>query len=120
MPSKVSWPVLGGLTAHSTGATLAFGEPPRSLNAPGCCLEQEAREPDLLGDHEWFLGLAGVTNAAAESERGSDRQNGPPRRTGSSEEAFCLAVGVEARNRGILPHNQVTTGGQVGEEAAEW
>ena len=118
MPSKVNWPVMGGLTAHSTGATLALGDLPRSLNDPGWCLAQEAREPDLFGDPERFLGLAGVTSAAAESERGSDRQNGPPHRTESSKEALCLAVGVEAENRALLPHNQGTTGGQVGKAAA--
>ena len=35
MPSNVSWPVMGGPTAHPTGATLALGDPPRSLNASG-------------------------------------------------------------------------------------
>ena len=119
MPYSVNWPVMGGLTVHSTGATLALGDPPRSLNAPGCCLAREAQESDLSVDHERFFGLAGVTSAAAESEQGSDRQNGPPRRIGSSVEAFCLAVGVETENRGLLPHNQGTTGGEVGKEAAE-
>ena len=38
MPSTVSWPEMGGPTAHPTGATLALGDPPRSLNAPGECL----------------------------------------------------------------------------------
>ena len=89
-------------------------DPPRNLNAPGCCLAQEAREPDLLGNHEWFLGLAGVTSAATESERGSDRQNGPPHRIGSSEEAFCLAVGVELESRDLLPHNRDTSDGPGG------
>ena len=99
MPSSVNWPVMGGLTAHSTGATLALGDPPRSLNAPGCC----------LGDHERFLGLAGVTSVAARSGQGSDRQ--------SSEEAFCLAVSVGLENRVLLPHNRDTSGGQVGKVA---
>ena len=35
MPSNVNWPVMGGPTAHPTGATLALGDPPRSLNASG-------------------------------------------------------------------------------------
>ena len=58
-----------------------------------------------------------VTSAATRSGQGSDRQSGPPRRTGSSEEAFCLAVGVELENRGLLPHNRDTSGGQVGKVA---
>ena len=35
MPFNVSWPVMGGPTAHPTGATLALGDPHRSLNASG-------------------------------------------------------------------------------------
>ena len=122
MPSRVNWPVMGGPTAHPTGVTLALGDPPRSLNAPGgspgYCLVQEAREPDLLVDHERFLGLAGATSAAAESERGSDRQSGLPHRIGNSVEASCLAVGVVTENMGLLPRNRDTTGGQVGKEVA--
>ena len=118
MPSSINWPVMGGLTAHSTWATLALGDPPRSLNAPGCCLAQEAQEPGLWVGHGRFLGLVAAISAAARSGQGSDRQNGPPRRTGSSEEAFCLAVSVETENRDLLPHNRDTSGGQVGMAAA--
>ena len=32
MPSRVSWPVMGGPTAHPTGVTLASGGPHNSLN----------------------------------------------------------------------------------------
>ena len=122
MPSRVSWPVMGGPAAHPTGVTLALGDPPRSLNAPGgspgCLLAQEAREPGLWVGHEWFPGLVTAISAAAGSERGSDRQNDPLHRRGSSVETSCLAVGVEAENRGLLPRNQDTTGGQVGKEVA--
>ena len=38
MPSRVNWPVMGGPTAHPTGVTLASGDPPNSLNAPGGAL----------------------------------------------------------------------------------
>ena len=38
MPSRVSWPVMGGPTVHPTGVTLALGDPPRSLNDPGGAL----------------------------------------------------------------------------------
>ena len=113
---------MGGPTAHPTGVTLALGDPPRSLNAPGespgCCLVQEAREPDLWVGHERFPGLSGRTSAAAESELGSDRRSGLPHRIGSSIEAFCLAVGVATENMGLLPRNQDTTGNQVGKEVA--
>ena len=122
MPSRFNWPVMGDPTAHPTGVTLALGDPPRSLNAPGgspgCCLVQEAQEPDLWVGHEWFLGLAGATSAAAESERGSDRRSGLPHRIGSSFEASCLAVSVVAENMGLLPRNRDTTGDQVGKAVA--
>ena len=122
MPSRVNWPVMGGLTAHPTGVTLALDDPPRSLNAPGgcpgCLLAREAQGLGLWVGHERFPGLVAAISAAAGSERGSDRQNDPPHRIGSSVGASCLAVGVEAENRGLLPRNGDTTGGQVGKEAA--
>ena len=34
MPSRLSWPVIGGPTAHPTGVTLASGDPSNSLTAP--------------------------------------------------------------------------------------
>ena len=121
MPSRVNWPVMGGPTAHPTGVTLALDDPPRSLNAPGgspgCLLAREAQEPGLWVGHGRFLGLVAAISAAAGSERVSDRQNDPPHRIGSSVEVFCLAVGVEAENRGLLLRNRDTTGGQVGKEA---
>ena len=122
MLSRVSWPVMGGPTAHPTGVTLALGDPPRNLNAPGgtpgCSLPQEAREPGLLVGYEWFPGLVDATSAAAGRERGSDRRSDPLHRIGSSVQTSCLAVGVEAENMGLLPRNWGITGGQVGKEAA--
>ena len=112
---------MGGPTVHPTGVTLALGDPPRSLNAPGgspgCFLVQETREPGLLVGHERFSGLTGATSAAAESELGSDRRSGLLHRIGSSAEASCLAVGVVAGTMGLLPRNRDITGGQVGKEA---
>ena len=121
MPPSVNWPVMGGPTAHPTGVTLASDDHPKSLNAPGgnpgCFLMLEAQEPGLWLGHGWSLGLATVISAAARSGQGSDRQSGPPRRIRSSEEAFCLAVGLELENRGLTPHNHDTSGGQVGKVA---
>ena len=117
MPSSVNWSVMGGPTAHPTGVTLASDDPPKILNAPGrspgCLPMLEVQEPGLWLGHGRFLWLATVTSAATRSGQGSDRQSGPPRRIRSSEEAFCLAVGVELENRGLLPHNCDTSGGQV-------
>ena len=121
MPSSNNWPVMGGPTAHPTGVTLASDDPPKSFNGPGgnpgCLLAWEAQEPGLWLGHGQFLGVAAVISAAARSEQGSDRQSGPPHRRGSSEEAFCLAVGVGLENRGLLPHNSDTSGVQVGKVA---
>ena len=120
MPSRVSWPVMGGPTAHPTGVTLALGDPPRSLNAPlgspGCLLARGAREPGLWVGHERFPRLVAATSAAAESERGSDRRSSLLHRIGSCVEDSSLAVGVVAKNMGLLPCNWDTTGGQVGKE----
>ena len=122
MPSSINWPVMGGPTAHPTGVTLASDDPPKSLNAPGgspgFLPAREAQEPGLWVGHERFLGLVAAISSAARSGQGSDRQNGPPRHTRSSEEAFGLAVGVETENRDLLPHNRVASGGQVCKAAA--
>ena len=122
MPSRVRWPVMGGPSPHPTGFTLALGDPPKSLNAPGgspgCFLPQEAREPGLLVGHEWFPGLVGATSAAAGRERGSNRRSDPLYCIGSSRETSCLAVGVEVENMGLLPRNRDITVCQVGKEAA--
>ena len=122
MPSRVNWPVMGGPTAHPKGVTLASGDPPRSLNvpggSPGCLLAREAQEPGLWVGHRRFLGPVAAISATARRGRGCDRQNGSPRRIGSSVEAFYLAVGMETENRGLLPRNRDTTGCQVGKEAA--
>ena len=123
MPSRVSWPVMGGPTAHPTGVTLAIGDPPRSLNAPGgssgCLPAQEAQAPGLLVGHARFPGLVATISAATGSGRGSDRRSGLLHRRGSSVEASCRAVGTEAENMGLLPRNRDTIGGQVGKETAE-
>ena len=121
MPYSVNWPVMGGPTAHPTGVTLASDDPPKSLYAPGgspgCLLVLAVQEPDLWPVQGRFLWLVALTSAVARSGQGSDRQNGPPHRTGSSEEAFCLSVCVELESRGLLPYNQDTSGGQEGKVA---
>ena len=111
---------MSGPTAHPTGVTLALGDPPSSLNAPGGSLGyfpvRGAREPAPLVAPERFLGLAVATSVVAVSERDSDKRSGPPRRRRSIVEASCLAVSVEAENMGPLPRNRGMTGGQEGME----
>ena len=84
---------MGGTTAHPTGATLASGDPPVSLNAMGglesCHLPEAAPRLGLL-ELVWLTSaLAGV---AVVYERGSGRQSGLPRHRGSTLLAVCPAV----------------------------
>ena len=77
MPSNVSWPVMGGPTAHPTGATLALGDPPRSLNASGESLGYLPRR-GAQGFVPWvsleqFPVPAAAASAAVMYGQGSDR-----------------------------------------------
>ena len=124
MPSRVNWPVMGGPTAHPTGITLASGDPPNSLNAPGGSLGrfrllEAVQGLVLLEDLEQYLVLAGTVGAGGRSERGSGTQSDPPLHIGSSEEVFCPAVGQVANNRVLRPRNPDTGGGQEDMEVAE-
>ena len=117
MPLRVNWLVMGGPTARPTGVTLASGDPPNSLNVPGGILGcshllEAAPGLVLLGNRKWDPALVGAVSAVGRSERGSERQNGPLRRIGSSGEAFCPVGGVVAEN--MVPHlrNPDTGGGQ--------
>ena len=99
MPSRFSWQVMGGPTVHPTGVTLASGDPPSSLNAPGWSpgcrhLQEVAPELALLAGREWSLELAGAVSAGGQSEQGSGTQSGPLPHIGSIEEAVCPAVSV--------------------------
>ena len=88
MPSRISWPVMGGPTVHTTGVTLASGDPPSSLNAtgwsPGCHhLWELAPELALLEGRERYLEFAGTVSAGGRSEQGSGTQSGPLPHIGS-------------------------------------
>ena len=110
MPSNVSWPVMGGPTAHPTGATLALGDPPRSLNAPGESLGYLLRR-GVPGFVPW-VGLeqfpvpAVTANAAILYGQGSNRRSDHPYHRGNSEEVSYLAATVECGNKVPLRHNQ--------------
>ena len=124
MPSRVNWPVMGGPTAHPTGVTLASGDPPSSLNAPGGSLgrhhlQEAAQGLALLEDHELYLALAGAVSAGGRSELGSGTQSGLLSHIGSNEEAVCPAVDEVAENRVLRPRNPGTGGGQEGIGVAE-
>ena len=124
MPSRVNWPVMGGPTVHPTGVTLASGDPPSSLNAPGWSpgchhLREVALELALLEDRERYLELAGAVSTGGRSEQGSGTQSGPLPHIGSIEEAVCPVVGEVTESSDLHPHNPGTGGGQEGMGVAE-
>ena len=90
MPSIWSRPEMGGATAHPTGATLASGDPPVSLNAMGefesCHSPVEALRPGLV---EAFWPVLASASVATGCGQGSDRQSAPLRHRGSTLLAVC-------------------------------
>ena len=124
MPSRVSWPAMGGPTAHPTGVTLASGDPLSSLNAPEGSfgrhyLRETALELALLEDCERYRMLAGAVSAGGLSERGSGTQSGPLPQIGSSEEAVCPAVSEVVENMDLPLRNPGKGGEREGMEVAE-
>ena len=110
MPSTVSWPEMGGPTAHPTGATLALGDPPKSLNAP-----ERGRGYHLLqgapGFVPWvalwcFPAPVAAACAAIGYGQGSDMQSGPPRRRGSTAVAFYLTAAFAHESMDPLLYTQ--------------
>ena len=87
---------MGGATAHTTGATLALGDPSVSLNALGG-LERHhhlevAQVLDLKVGAELALGQFAGASAATGIEKDSGRQNVLPRHRGSTLLAACPAA----------------------------
>ena len=115
MPSTVSWPEMVGPTAHPTGATLALGDPPNSLNAPG-----RGRGYHLLqgvpGFVPWvvpwrFPAPVASASAAIGFGQGSGKQSDPPRRRGNTTVAFCPTAVLVHESRDPLLHTQSTGDG---------
>ena len=107
MPSNVSSPVMGGPTAHPTGATLALGDTLRSLNASGESLGYLPGR-GAQGFVPW-VGLERFPRPAGASAmygQGSNRRSDPPHHRGNIEEASYLAAVVERGNRAPPRHNQ--------------
>ena len=109
---------MGGPTAHPTGATLALGDPPRSLNASG---ESLGYLPGLGAQgfvpwvgHERLPGPAAEAGAAVMYGRGTSRRSDPPHQRGNIEEVSYLAAVVECRNRAPPCHNQSMESGPGG------
>ena len=74
MPSIVSWPEMGGATAHPTGATLALGDPSVSLNVPQRSLSCHRLQgvPIIFTWAAVWLALVLVAAAGAATEFGQD------------------------------------------------
>ena len=124
MPSRVSWPVMGGPTAHPTGVTLTSGDPPNSLNAHegrfGRHLLREAvPRPVLWEDRERYRVFVGAASVGGLSEPGSVTQSVPLLHIESSEEVAYLVTGEEAENMGLLLGSPGRGGEWVKEEAVE-
>ena len=116
MPSIVSWPEMGGPTAHPIGATLALGDPPKSLNAP-----EESPDYRLGRGAPGFVPWVGLepfpvpvvaAGVAVWYGQGSDRRSGLPRHKENIEEASYLAAASGHENKIPLPHNQSMEGDQ--------
>ena len=84
---------MGGATAHPTGATLASGDPPVSLNArvgfESCHLLEAAPGLAWLG---LFWPIPASAGVAVVCERDIGRQSGLPRHKGSTLPAACPAA----------------------------
>ena len=110
MPSTVSWPEMGGATAHPTGATLALGDPSVSLNAPQRSLGYHRRQ-GVLVLAPWvavWLVLVPVAAAGAATEFGQDSgmRSAPLHHRGSTAVAFCLTVSVPESREVLQFHNK--------------
>ena len=124
MPSRVSWPVMGGPTAHPTGVTLTSGDPPNSLNAHGWSfgrhlLWEAVPRPVLWEDREYYRSFVGAASVGGRSEPGNGTQSVPLLHRESNEEVAYLVAGGEAGNKGLLLGSPGRGAERVREEAVE-
>ena len=100
MPSRLSWPVIGGPTSHPTGVTLASGDPSNSLTV---CWGEFGSRPRVAAAPVFVLEVVrGRSRALADGEGageldgpGSWRQSVLPLRRGSSVAVVDPSVGGE-------------------------
>ena len=116
---------MGGATAHPTGATLASGDPPVSLNAMGglesCHLLVEAPRLGLLEPVWLVLASASI---ATECGQGSGRHSALPHHRGSTLPAVCPVACPGAYSMEDLPAyiglgNPAHTGAEEAASVAE-
>ena len=101
---------MGGATAHPTGATLTFGDPSVSLNAPQRSLSYHGLQgvPILAPWAAIWLALVPVATEDAATEFGQDSgtRSAPLRHRGSTAEALCLTVSVPKSREVLHPRNR--------------
>ena len=99
-----SRPEMGGATVHPTGATLASGDPPVSLNAMGglgsCHLLVVA---PILGQLEAAWPVPASAGVATVCGQSSGRRSAPLHRRGSTSPAVCPGACPGAFNMEDLP-----------------
>ena len=125
MPSRLSWPVMGGRTTHPTGITSASGDPSNSLTARwgwsgSRSFEAAASVFVLEAFHGHWLMLPGEGGVGGPGGQGSWTQSGPLFRRGSSAVVFDPSDGGEG-GRMATPRCSLGRCGERGrEEAVEW
>ena len=100
MPSRLSWPVMGGPIAHPTGVTLASGDPSNSL---AVCWDELGSRPRVAAApvfvleavHKRWLALANGEGAGELDGPDSWRRSVLPLRRGSSVAVVDQSVGGE-------------------------
>ena len=118
MPSRLSWPVMGGPTAHPTRVTLASGDPSNSLNARwnwgGSRPRWRAAPVFVLeaGHGRWcvLVGGGGVEGLGVQD---SWTRSGLLRRRGSNMEGGDPFDDGEGDRREVLRRNPIRCGGRV-------
>ena len=124
MPSRLSWPVMGGPTSHPTGVTLATGDPSNSLTVRWGELgsrPQVVAAPVFVLEvvcGRWRV-LAGGEGAGELEGPGSWRRSVLPLRRGSSVAVVDPSVGGEGGRTEDLHCTPSRGGGREREEAVE-
>ena len=120
MPSRLSWPVMGGPTAHPTGVALASGDPSNSLTV--CWGELGSRPRGAVAPvfvfeavrGRWRV-LAGEEGAGELGGPGSWRRSGLPLHRGSS----VAVVDPSVSREGGRMEDLHCTPGRCGERGRE-
>ena len=123
MPSRLSWPVMGGPTVHPTEVTLASGDPSNSLTArwgwEGNRLLEAAAPGFVLIAGRWRA-LAGEEGVGGPVGLDNRQQSGLLLHRGSSVEVDDPSDSREGGRMEALRHNPVRRGGRERQLVVEW